>query len=129
MMTVTPNDGRHVRAVGPAAREKRPAVEAIVERAGKMKAFSNELFEARSVSVRPALIGRADRLFVDNKHLLPQENRAFVVYELRMKDGRRFRNAELVTIEGGKITDIEVYFGCNLPHEAPTGGFVDQQKR
>jgi hypothetical protein len=66
---------------------------------------------------------------INIKHLLPQGNRAFVVYELRMKDGRRFRNAELVTIEGGKIKDIEVYFGWNLPHAAPNGGFVDQQKR
>ena len=49
---------------------------------------------------------------------------AFVTYELRMTIGKRSRNTELFTVREGKITDVEVYFGWTIPHEAPVGKFV-----
>ena len=58
-------------------------------------------------------------------HLVPDGNRVYVTYEGRAKD-RRFRNTELLTIEGGRITDAEVYFGWSIPHPARPGAFVDE---
>jgi ketosteroid isomerase-like protein len=52
------------------------------------------------------------------------ERRAFVVYEVRSTKGKRFRNAELHTVRGGKLVSVEVYFGWDLPHKAKPGGFV-----
>ncbi|WP_175942175.1 nuclear transport factor 2 family protein [Burkholderia pyrrocinia] len=49
----------------------------------------------------------------------------FVVYEAETADGRRFRNAERLSVRGGQIVDAEVYFGWNVPHDAPDGGFVE----
>jgi ketosteroid isomerase-like protein len=57
-------------------------------------------------------------------HLVADGERVFVTYEGRAR-GRRFRNTELVTVKNGQITDVEVYFGWTIPHEAPPGGFVD----
>ncbi|MDR6288767.1 ketosteroid isomerase-like protein [Inquilinus ginsengisoli] len=57
-------------------------------------------------------------------HLVPDGDRVFVTYEGRTKD-HRFRNTELLTIKGGKITDAEVYFGWSIPHKARPGGFLD----
>jgi ketosteroid isomerase-like protein len=57
-------------------------------------------------------------------HLVPDRDRVFVTYEGRTKD-HRFRNTELLTIKGGKITDAEVYFGWSIPHKARPGGFLD----
>jgi ketosteroid isomerase-like protein len=39
-------------------------------------------------------------------------------------NGKRFRNSEVLTVRDGKITDVEVYFGWEVPHEAAEGGFV-----
>jgi hypothetical protein len=36
-------------------------------------------------------------------------------------DGGRLRNTEIMTLEDGKITEVEVYFGCSLPHEGKGG--------
>jgi ketosteroid isomerase-like protein len=58
-------------------------------------------------------------------HLVAHENRVFVTYEARQVDGRRFRNTEIVTVRGRQVTDVEVYFGWTLPHEARPGGFVE----
>ena len=44
------------------------------------------------------------RLLMDGDHV-------WVIYELQMKDARRFRNAELHTVRNAKVTDVEVYFG------------------
>ena len=52
------------------------------------------------------------------------DERVFVVYEAMTTDGRRFRNAELLTVRGDQLAEVEVYFGWNLPHEAETGSFV-----
>jgi hypothetical protein len=42
-----------------------------------------------------------------------------------MRDGRRFRNTEILTIRDQHIVDVEVYFGWSVPHKAPQGGFMD----
>ena len=57
-------------------------------------------------------------------HLVPQGNQVFVTYEGRNTDGKRFRNTEIVSVRGGQIFEVEVYFGWSLPHEAPAGGFT-----
>jgi ketosteroid isomerase-like protein len=48
---------------------------------------------------------------------------AFIVYE-GVAGGKRFRNTELHRVENGKIVETEVYFGWNIPHDAPRGGFI-----
>ncbi|WP_299326800.1 nuclear transport factor 2 family protein [Parasphingopyxis sp.] len=48
-----------------------------------------------------------------------------VTYELEMHDGRTFRNTEILTVENGQLVAAEVYFGWNIPHDAPEGGFKD----
>jgi ketosteroid isomerase-like protein len=57
--------------------------------------------------------------------LVAADDRVFVTYEARDSDGKRFRNTEIVTVQGAKIVEVEVYFGWSLPHRAPPGGFVD----
>jgi ketosteroid isomerase-like protein len=52
------------------------------------------------------------------------DQRAFVVYEARTTKGKRFRNAEMHTVRGGKLVAVEVYFGWDLPHKAKVGGFT-----
>ena len=37
-----------------------------------------------------------------------------VTYEAERTDGRRFRNTEVLTFAGDKLTTVEVYFGWNL---------------
>jgi ketosteroid isomerase-like protein len=56
-------------------------------------------------------------------HLVAHKNRVFVTYEGRRADGRRFRNTEIITVQGRKIIEAEVYFGWSIPHEAPVGNF------
>lgn len=58
-------------------------------------------------------------------HLTPDGDRVFVTYEGRNLDGHRFRNTEIVTVRNGHITEVEVYFGWSIPHEAKPGGFVN----
>ena len=48
----------------------------------------------------------------------------FVTYETRMNDAKRFRNTEIFSVHGGKVTDVEVYFGWSIPHDATAGKFV-----
>jgi len=48
----------------------------------------------------------------------------FVTYVGETASGKRFRNTEVLTVRDGKIVSAEVYFGWNLPHAAPAGGFV-----
>ena len=60
----------------------------------------------------------------DFVHLVPHGDRVFVTYEGRMRDGGRFRNTEMVTVRDGRIAEVEVYFGWNIPHKAPPGGFL-----
>jgi ketosteroid isomerase-like protein len=60
-------------------------------------------------------------------YLVPDGQRVFVTYEARRADGTLFRNTEIVTVRGQKIVEVEVYFGWNLPHPAPPGGFNDRE--
>ena len=60
-------------------------------------------------------------------NLVADGHRVFVTYEGRSKQGRSFRNTEIVTVQEGKITDVEVYFGWSIPHEARPGGFIDNE--
>jgi ketosteroid isomerase-like protein len=39
--------------------------------------------------------------------------------------GKPFRNTEIFTVRGGKIVEVEVYFGWSIPHKAAEGGFVN----
>jgi ketosteroid isomerase-like protein len=61
----------------------------------------------------------------DFKHVIVDGDRAFVTYEATSSTGDRFRNTEILTVRDGQLREAEVYFGWNLPHEAPPGGFVD----
>lgn len=58
-------------------------------------------------------------------HLLEASGRVFATYVGRNADGHRFQNTEILTIGGGQITDVEVYFGWSIPHQAAVGRFVD----
>jgi len=58
-----------------------------------------------------------ERLTVDGDH-------AFVTYEGRMGK-ERFRNTEVHTVRGGKIAEVEVYFGWNVPHPVKPGTHKD----
>jgi ketosteroid isomerase-like protein len=57
-------------------------------------------------------------------HCVQDGNRVFVTYEGRGREGKAFRNTEILTIRDGKLVEVEVYFGWSLPHEAPLGGFT-----
>lgn len=57
-------------------------------------------------------------------HLVSSGDRVFVTYEGRA-GGKRFRNTEILTLRGDKISEVEVYFGWSIPHEAKPGSFVD----
>jgi ketosteroid isomerase-like protein len=60
-------------------------------------------------------------------NLVAQGDRVFVTYEARTRDGKRFRNTEILTVRDRKIQDVEVYFGWSLPHRAPIGGSVTEE--
>jgi len=60
----------------------------------------------------------------DFVHLVSDGERVFATYEGR-RANLRFRNTEVLTVKGGQLTDVEVYFGWSIPHEAPEGGFVE----
>jgi ketosteroid isomerase-like protein len=57
-------------------------------------------------------------------NLVQDGNRAFLTYEATNTNGRSFRNTEILTVKGGKIVEVEVYFGWTLPHRAEEGSFV-----
>jgi ketosteroid isomerase-like protein len=61
-------------------------------------------------------------------HLVPEGDKVFVTYEGRSTDGHRFRNTEIIKVKGNQIVEVEVYFGWSIPHEAPVGGFIDQNQ-
>jgi ketosteroid isomerase-like protein len=58
--------------------------------------------------------------------LVQHRDEVIVTYEGEATSGRRFRNTEILTIRGGQIAEAEVYFGWDLPHEAPAGSFVSE---
>ena len=57
--------------------------------------------------------------------LVRDGDQVFVTCEGRRTNGRGFRNTEVVTVRGGQIVEVEVYFGWDLPHKAPLGGFLE----
>ena len=60
----------------------------------------------------------------DLMHLVEAGDRVFVTYEARTAKGRLLRNTELLTTHGGKLVEVEVYFGWDLPHKAVPGGWL-----
>jgi ketosteroid isomerase-like protein len=46
--------------------------------------------------------------------LVEAGDEVLVTYESTKTDGSRFRNTEVLTFDGGKISRAEVYFGWNL---------------
>jgi ketosteroid isomerase-like protein len=53
-------------------------------------------------------------------------NHVFVTYVATHDSGRRFKNTEIFTMRDGKIVNVQVFFGWNIPHDAPEGGFVKE---
>src|SRR5262245_43576216 len=45
--------------------------------------------------------------------------RAFIVYEAHTTSGKTFRNSEVYTVRNGRLIATEVYFGWDVPHNAP----------
>jgi len=50
----------------------------------------------------------------DYKRLIEAGDEVVVTYEATRTDGSRFRNTEVLTFAGDKITRTEVYFGWDL---------------
>ena len=50
----------------------------------------------------------------DLVRLIEAGDEVIVTYESTKTDGNRFRNTEVLTFEGDKITQVEVYFGWDL---------------
>jgi ketosteroid isomerase-like protein len=48
------------------------------------------------------------------KRLVESGDEVLVTYESTRTDGHRFRNTEVLTFEGDRICQVEVYFGWNL---------------
>ncbi len=46
--------------------------------------------------------------------ILAQGNEAFVRYWAELQDGTKFRNTEYMRVEGGKLKEVDVYFGSNI---------------
>ena len=46
--------------------------------------------------------------------LFEHGDEVFVTYEITKVDGKRFRNTEVLTFDGGKIVKVEVYFGWDV---------------
>lgn len=61
----------------------------------------------------------------DLVNLVVDGARVIVTYEGRTSGDRRFRNTEILTLEGDKVVDVEVYFGWLVPHKAAPGGYID----
>jgi ketosteroid isomerase-like protein len=57
----------------------------------------------------------ADRIeSYEFKRLIEHGEEVLVTYEARKTDGGRFRNTEILTFAGDKLTRAEVYFGWDL---------------
>ena len=57
------------------------------------------------------------------ENLVRREPR-LVTYLATQDSGRRFKNTEIFTVRDGKIVNVQVFFGWNVPHDAPEGDFV-----
>jgi hypothetical protein len=40
-------------------------------------------------------------------------------------EDKKFRNTEVFTVRGNQLVEVEVYFGWDIPHAAPAGGFTN----
>ena len=58
------------------------------------------------------------------RNLVSDNGRVFVTYELTKTTGEKFCNTEILSTQDGKLSEVEVYFGWRIPHEASIGGFV-----
>ena len=63
----------------------------------------------------------------DFVHLVPDGDRVFVTYEGQWDSGSRFRNTEIITVREGRVAEVEVYFGWNIPHKAAPGGSINPE--
>lgn len=63
----------------------------------------------------------------DIMHAARDGDRAFIVYEADTDTGKRLRNTELHTVSGGRLVEVEVYFGWNVPHPAAAGSFIESR--
>lgn len=59
-------------------------------------------------------------------HLAADGDCVFITYEAESTTGKRFRNTEVMTIRNGRVREVEVFFGWNVPHDAKKGGFIDK---
>ena len=59
-------------------------------------------------------------------HVAETGARVFVTYEGHNASGKRFRNTEILTVRDGKVSDVEVYFGWSVPHEAERGTYISE---
>ena len=50
----------------------------------------------------------------DFVRLIEAGDEVIVTYESTKADGKRFRNTEILTFDGAKLSKVEVYFGWNL---------------
>src|ERR671935_2732341 len=50
----------------------------------------------------------------DFVRLIEAGDEVIVTYESTTTDGKRFRNTEILTFDGAKLSKVEVYFGWNL---------------
>jgi ketosteroid isomerase-like protein len=41
------------------------------------------------------------------------------LYEAETASGKRFRNTEVMRIRNGRICEVQVFVGWNVPHEGP----------
>ena len=46
--------------------------------------------------------------------IIGKDNEAFVLYEITLKDGKKFKNTEFIRFQDVKLKNIEVYFGNNI---------------
>lgn len=57
--------------------------------------------------------------------LFEEGDTVFVTYVGHTASDKKFRNTEIFTVRGNQIIEVEVYFGWDIPHAAPAGGFSD----
>ena len=60
-------------------------------------------------------------------HMVEHGQQVFVTYE-GLGKRTRFRNTEVLTLRDGKIAEVEVYFGWNVPHKVPAGEHRDPEQ-
>jgi hypothetical protein len=103
--------------------QDRNALEALLDDSYHFKSpLDNEL--DRSTYLNVCWPNRAAIASFDVFYEAEDGDRAFVVYEGRTTNGKRFRNCEVHVVNDGKLVATEVYFGWKLPRPAPRGQHV-----